>query len=445
MIPAMPSRPSLVAHADWGSAPAKRWVAVAHAEGPLYAARAPEPVGELGSFLARLRNRAEPGGAVFLGFDFPIGLPRAYAERAGIDSFRRALAGFGGRFYDPAERPEEIAPERPFYPGRPGSAARRHLLEGLGVPDMDTLLRRCDRATGKRPAASPLFWTLGPKAVGKAAIVGWRDVLAPALRGGDLDVALWPFDGALEELFEPGRIVVAETYPRELYDQLGIRFGGKRKGDEGARAAAGARLGRWATETGVRLDEALSHELEHGFPGANGDDRFDAAVGLFGMLNVALKRRLSGEPDDPAVRTVEGWILGQGGGVEAAPPAPAARGWSFSSLEELGEGPGFRKIRSALGIAAFGANALVIPPGVVGRPHWHREQDELYFVHRGRARFSLPGETRELGPGGLCHVESTTPRQVTSVGEEPLVLLVVGAKGGYVGRDGQLADPSKLG
>jgi hypothetical protein len=52
---------------------------------------------------------------------------------------------------------------------------------------------------------------------------------------------------------------------------------------------------------------------------------------------------------------------------------------------------------------------------------------------------------RELGPGGLCHVESTTPRQITSVGDEELVLLVVGAKEGYVGRDGRLADPSKLG
>jgi hypothetical protein len=30
---------------------------------------------------------------------------------------------------------------------------------------------------------------------------------------------------------------------------------------------------------------------------------------------------------------------------------------------------------------------------------------------------------------------------VTSIGEENLVLLVVGAKDGYVGRDGHLAEP----
>jgi mannose-6-phosphate isomerase-like protein (cupin superfamily) len=119
-------------------------------------------------------------------------------------------------------------------------------------------------------------------------------------------------------------------------------------------------------------------------------------------------------------------------------------GFAFGSIDEMGEGV-FRKVRQELGVTAFGVNVLVLAPGVVARPHWHEEQDELYFVHSGRARFALPGETRELGPGGICHVESTTPRQVSSIGDEDLVMLVVGAKDGYVGRDGQPADPEKLG
>jgi len=111
-------------------------------------------------------------------------------------------------------------------------------------------------------------------------------------------------------------------------------------------------------------------------------------------------------------------------------------------LDELGEGPGFRKVRRALGVTAFGVNAIVYPPGYEGFAHWHDEQDELYFVHRGRAIFEIDGETRELGPGGLCHVESTTPRKVTNAsGDEELVMLVVGGKGGYVERDGHLVDP----
>jgi mannose-6-phosphate isomerase-like protein (cupin superfamily) len=113
-------------------------------------------------------------------------------------------------------------------------------------------------------------------------------------------------------------------------------------------------------------------------------------------------------------------------------------GYAKATLDELGEGPGFRKVRRALGVTAFGVNGIVYPPRFEGFLHYHDEQDELYFVHRGRARFEVDGDEFELGPGGVVHVESTTPRKVTNVGDEELVLLVVGAKGGYVGRDGQL-------
>jgi mannose-6-phosphate isomerase-like protein (cupin superfamily) len=116
-------------------------------------------------------------------------------------------------------------------------------------------------------------------------------------------------------------------------------------------------------------------------------------------------------------------------------------GYAFSSVDELGEGFGFRKVRSALGVTAFGVNAIVYPPGFVGFKHWHDEQDELYFVHRGRARVEVGDEVRELGEGGLVHVESTTPRLLSNASDtENLVLLVVGGKGGYVERDGHLVD-----
>jgi mannose-6-phosphate isomerase-like protein (cupin superfamily) len=118
--------------------------------------------------------------------------------------------------------------------------------------------------------------------------------------------------------------------------------------------------------------------------------------------------------------------------------------YAFGSIDEMGDGV-FRKVRQKLGVTAFGVNVLVIPPGVEARPHYHEEQDELYFVHAGRARFRLPGESRELEPAGFCHVESTTPRQVVSAGQEDLVMLVIGAKDGYVGRDGAPTDPTKLG
>ena len=85
-----------------------------------------------------------------------------------------------------------------------------------------------------------------------------------------------------------------------------------------------------------------------------------------------------------------------------------------------------------------------MPPGFEGFLHYHDEQDELYFVHRGRARVEVGGEMRELGEGGL----STSRRRRTAAfsnasDTEDLVLLVIGGKDGYVERDGQLVDPER--
>jgi len=113
---------------------------------------------------------------------------------------------------------------------------------------------------------------------------------------------------------------------------------------------------------------------------------------------------------------------------------------AFGSIDELGEGYGIRKVRAPLGVTAFGVNAIVMPPHFQGFLHFHDDQDELYFVHAGTARVEVDGEERLLGPGGLFHVESTTPRRVSNGGEDDLVLLVVGAKDGYVARDGHLVD-----
>jgi mannose-6-phosphate isomerase-like protein (cupin superfamily) len=115
-------------------------------------------------------------------------------------------------------------------------------------------------------------------------------------------------------------------------------------------------------------------------------------------------------------------------------------GWAKGSIDEMGEGPGFRKIRRELDVTAFGVNAVIYPPGQEGFLHYHDEQDELYFVHRGRASFEVDGEEFELGPGGVVYVESTTRRKINNWTDEDLVLLVVGGKDGYVPRDGQLVD-----
>ena len=119
--------------------------------------------------------------------------------------------------------------------------------------------------------------------------------------------------------------------------------------------------------------------------------------------------------------------------------------YAFSSIKELGEGYGFRKVRRALGVTAFGVNVIVYPPGYEGFHHFHDMQDELYFVHSGEARVEVEGEEQILGSGALLHVDSTTPRKVSNASQtDDLVLLVVGGKDGYVERDGHMVDESDV-
>jgi len=113
-------------------------------------------------------------------------------------------------------------------------------------------------------------------------------------------------------------------------------------------------------------------------------------------------------------------------------------GFAVASLDDLGEGWGFRKVRKALGVTAFGVNAIVIPPGYATPRHCHEEQEELYFVHRGRIRFEFgDGSAHELGEGGLARVDSQTIRRLRNVGDGDAIYLCAGGKDGYVGRDGQ--------
>jgi hypothetical protein len=314
---ALPAALRVVAHADWGSQTGKRWLATARRRGEGFWVEAASPVAAPDRLLAALSAEAGPRGGVLVGFDFPIGLPLAYARRACVREFRPLLPTLGGSFFEVAERAEEISVLRPFYPARPGGAAQQHLVEGLGVASIDDLRRVCERATPTRRAAAPLFWTLGAQQVGKSAITGWRDVLIPALRGA-LDVAIWPFEGSLAELVAPGRIVVAETYPAEYYGHLGVELaapaeGGPRgKRVQAVRAAQAPRLLDFARELSLALAPELQAQIADGFGSKpDAEDRFDAAVGILGVLNVVVGRRAPGEPGDPELRRVEGWILGQ--------------------------------------------------------------------------------------------------------------------------------------
>ena len=284
-----------------------------------------------------LREIAGPHGSILLGFDFPIGLPMRYAEKVGLTNFRTALPLFGegewASFYQPARSPDQISLHRPFYPAKPGGARQKFLIEGLGVENIQDLRRVCEFAHPGRRAAAPLFWTMGAQQVGKAAISGWRDVIGPAMRDPHEELFLWPFDGALDELLEGGSLVIAETYPGEIYQALKLHFPSPTElklgfGEptpirkSGKRSQAGRRwnavaLMNWSKSARVQLDPQLEALIQDGFgPGPKGEDPFDTTVGLFGMINVLSGFQPEWTPSlqssgAEAIREVEGWILGQ--------------------------------------------------------------------------------------------------------------------------------------
>lgn len=284
-------------------------------------ARAPD-----GDLLQVLAAAAAPGQAV-AGFDFVIGLPRSYARAAGISSFPEFLDMLGSppweEFGAVAAQASEITLRRPFYPAKPGGTRRDQLYSGLGLTAAD-LRRRCEGTD-----AETLFWTLGGKQVGKATLSGWQ--LLTAARWRQPPLALWPFAGPLPALLDGGTgVVAAETYPREFYRRVRpatarraghasrpadpvparSRWSKRRQGD---RLALVPGILSWAESLGVAWDAGVRSRLEGGLsPGPDGEDEFDAVIGLLGMIAVITGVIASGEPrDDPAVITTEGWILGR--------------------------------------------------------------------------------------------------------------------------------------
>jgi mannose-6-phosphate isomerase-like protein (cupin superfamily) len=116
-------------------------------------------------------------------------------------------------------------------------------------------------------------------------------------------------------------------------------------------------------------------------------------------------------------------------------------GFAVANVDALGDRYGFRKIRRELGVQAMGMNAIAIPPGYETGRHYHEEQEETYFIHRGTVEITF-GESPShvLGPGGIARVDASTVRKLKNVGDGDALYFVVGGKGGYVGRDGRLPE-----
>lgn len=299
----------VIVHADWSVNTPKRWAVVARKGAGHWNITDAEPAWGADRLLREARQRR-----VLAGFDFPIGVPAHWARKAGIENFRSLLpllgAGNWSRFFDVAETAADISLQRPFYPRVSSASAKQvHLLQALGTDSIDQLRRQCERATIDRRAACALFWTLGGNQVGKAALSGWREIVIPAIQQG---AHLWPFDGDIGVAGRAG-LTIAETYPAEAYGHVGIAFrSGMSKRRQSDRAAFANAIEAWAGAQKVNLAPELTKSVRHGFGASSeGEDRFDALLGLCGMIEVVDGRRRHGAPSDEPIRNWEGWILGQ--------------------------------------------------------------------------------------------------------------------------------------
>jgi hypothetical protein len=308
----------VAAHADWSLDPRKRQVSIARLYGQAWRAEAPVTVGDPAALVSRLLAEGAP---LAMGLDLPLGLPRAYAAGRPEPGFLPFLRGLGAMpgFFSVAAEVGEVSPERPFYPARGlrGMTRAAHAA-ALGMATAGGLSRLCDLATLQRPAGAPLFWTLGANQTGKAAISAWRDWLSPGLAAG-APYRIWPFEGGLHALLQPGVAVLAETYPAEAMRHLGVTLAGSKRAPE-ARRAAGPSLHLAMQRLAVEPAPALEAAIASGFGAdAVAEDRFDSLLGLLCIVGVLSGARADFVPDDPWVRHWEGWVLGQ----DAVPPHPA--------------------------------------------------------------------------------------------------------------------------
>ena len=121
--------------------------------------------------------------------------------------------------------------------------------------------------------------------------------------------------------------------------------------------------------------------------------------------------------------------------------ARTGEGWAASSIDELGDGPGIPQDPPAIGVTAFGMNAIVLPPG--SRPaatSTSARRRSTSCTAAGSRWSSATAGAVALEPGGVVRVDAATVRMLRNTGDEDAVYVVVGGADGYVGRDGRLPE-----
>src|SRR5690348_7674857 len=110
----------------------------------------------------------------------------------------------------------------------------------------------------------------------------------------------------------------------------------------------------------------------------------------------------------------------------------------FDAIKEIDDGrEPFRPVRHHFGITSFGVNTWTAKKSgdrIINEHSEEGEQEELYLVMEGRARFELDGESVDAPTGTLVFVEPGVKRTAFAE-EDGTTLMVVGGTPGDAYKD----------
>ena len=83
-----------------------------------------------------------------------------------------------------------------------------------------------------------------------------------------------------------------------------------------------------------------------------------------------------------------------------------------------------------------------MPPQTDEVRHVHDQTRQFYYVLTGQALVEVADQTEPLRAGEGVQIPPGMPHQLRNPSHARAIVVVVGGKGGYVGRDGRLVDGS---
>jgi quercetin dioxygenase-like cupin family protein len=79
---------------------------------------------------------------------------------------------------------------------------------------------------------------------------------------------------------------------------------------------------------------------------------------------------------------------------------------------------------------AYSAFEIFVPPSAGTPLHSHSNEEEVFYMVRGKLRFQAGDTIKEYGPGNLVHAAKNVPHLFANTGNEEAVVVVIARPGG---------------